>query len=76
MFYVFYFQILSVGNLSPPYVRYSYTKSNLLTSPNYYWRLGEWSNCTEPCIGKGKKLLLFCRMLCDVLQELLVVFST
>nr|XP_027213630.1 A disintegrin and metalloproteinase with thrombospondin motifs 9-like isoform X2 [Penaeus vannamei] len=48
-------QILSVGNLTPPHVKYSYTKSNLLTSPNYYWRLGEWSNCTESCIGERQK---------------------
>nr|XP_045600397.1 A disintegrin and metalloproteinase with thrombospondin motifs 9-like isoform X1 [Procambarus clarkii] len=49
-------QILSVGDLNPPNVVYSYTKSNLHSDPNYYyWQLKDWSNCTEPCVGKRKR---------------------
>ncbi|XP_042241182.1 A disintegrin and metalloproteinase with thrombospondin motifs 20-like isoform X2 [Homarus americanus] len=48
-------QILSVGDLNPPYILYSYTKSNLHSDPNYYWRLSDWTNCSEPCVGKRKR---------------------
>ncbi|XP_018011351.2 A disintegrin and metalloproteinase with thrombospondin motifs 20, partial [Hyalella azteca] len=48
-------QILSVGKLHPPYVRYSYTKSDHLSEPTYLWRLGDWTNCTQPCIGTRER---------------------
>nr|XP_053653698.1 A disintegrin and metalloproteinase with thrombospondin motifs 9-like isoform X1 [Cherax quadricarinatus] len=48
-------QILSVGNLNPPYIAYSYTKSNLHSNENYFWRLSDWTNCSEPCSGKRKR---------------------
>ena len=46
------YQVLAVGELHPPYVSYSYTKSNMFEDPTYYWRLGKWTNCTKTCSGK------------------------
>ncbi|KAK4327802.1 hypothetical protein Pmani_001728, partial [Petrolisthes manimaculis] len=45
-------QILSVGDLNPPYIKYSYTKSSLHTNPNFFWRLGDWTNCSDSCDGE------------------------
>ncbi|XP_064095145.1 A disintegrin and metalloproteinase with thrombospondin motifs 9-like isoform X4 [Macrobrachium nipponense] len=48
-------QVLSVGDLNPPNIIYSFTKSTMYSNPNYYWRLGDLSNCSEPCIGKRQR---------------------
>ncbi|XP_071527887.1 A disintegrin and metalloproteinase with thrombospondin motifs 9 [Panulirus ornatus] len=48
-------QILSVGDLNPPFIVYSYTKSNLHSDPTYYWKLGDWTNCSELCVGKRER---------------------
>ncbi|XP_066980603.1 A disintegrin and metalloproteinase with thrombospondin motifs 9 isoform X2 [Macrobrachium rosenbergii] len=48
-------QLLSVGDLNPPNIVYSFTKSTMYSNPNYYWRLGDLSNCSEPCIGKRQR---------------------
>ena len=45
-------QVLSVGELKPPYIEYSFSKSNAYFDPEYTWKIGAWSECSRSCLGK------------------------
>ncbi|XP_045114933.1 A disintegrin and metalloproteinase with thrombospondin motifs 9-like [Portunus trituberculatus] len=52
-------QILSVGDLNPPYINFSYIKSTLHHDPNYYWKLDDWTECSDSCDGERERVA-FC----------------
>ncbi|KAG0723457.1 A disintegrin and metalloproteinase with thrombospondin motifs 20 [Chionoecetes opilio] len=49
-------QILSVGDLNPPHIEFSYIKSTLYHDPNYYWQLDDWSLCSHTCDGDRERV--------------------
>ncbi|CAL4058618.1 unnamed protein product, partial [Meganyctiphanes norvegica] len=62
-------QVLSVGDLHPPHIQFSYEKSKLHRNPSYYWKLGEWTNCSKPCVGERKRVPLCVKALGDIPAE-------
>jgi hypothetical protein len=44
-------EVLSVGNLYPPDIHYSYTIS-VSELTKYRWVLGGWSDCSQVCNGE------------------------
>ena len=48
------FQVLSVGNLNPPNIQYSYTLALKETeSINFIWKEdSEWTKCDDICNGR------------------------